>query len=146
MSRISLHRHLLVNAGGAVAQPPPARASGIAFLTRFLLISMGIVMAVALMVSAPPTVIFPLGIVFGGYAFATAVVAAKGRSQRRPDRVESPPVVPHPWGVLAGLSVVLLVLAAVVPEGAGHLFAVTGFVGLLTYRIMAARQGWFPRR
>ena len=140
-------RHLLVNAGAAVAQPPPAGISNMAFLSRFLLISLGIVMAIALIVSAPPTVTLPLGIVLAGYAIATAGVTAVDHARRtRSNQMVVPEVIPSRWGALLGLSLLLLLLAIVVPERIGSVLAPLGFVGLLSYRVMAARRGWFPRR
>lgn len=147
MRRTYLPRHLLVNAGGAVAQPPPDGISSIAFLSRFLLVSLGVMMAVALIVSAPVTVALPLGIVLVGYAIATAGVTAVDRARRRrPDAAVAPTVIPGRWGALLGLSLLFLVLAVVVPERIGSVLAPLGFIGLLTYRVTAVRRGWFPRR
>lgn len=146
MTRTNLHRHLLVNAGAAVAQPPPVGDSGSAFVTTFLLTSMGIVLALALIVTAPLTVTLPLGIVAAGYALATATAAVIVRRGARPKRGVRPTVVPTSWGVLGGLSVVLLALALFAPERPGSLLAALGFVGLFTFRVMAMREGWIRRR
>ena len=49
------------------------------------------------------------------------------------------------WGVLGGVSVLLLLLALALPSGISELLAVAGFVGLMVLRLTAMHRGWLPR-
>ena len=124
------------------SMPPPA----LTFVSRFLLVGIAIVAAFALIASASPSVLFPLGLVFGTYLAATLAFAALGRRRgRRRTRTQSADRTLLGVGGLTVVSIVLLGAAFLAPERFGIGLAAVGFAGLLTARILASTAGWAPR-
>jgi hypothetical protein len=140
---------------GRPAQAPTA----LSFVMRFVLAAVGIAMAATLIAVAPRTVTIPLTVVLGTGLVASGLINAadrllerrRNRSVRRrsaPSRETSrqpradAAVDAVGWGVLGAVSVVLLVLALLVPRELGIGMATVGFAGLLVFRLSAMYGDW----
>ena len=147
------------------AQPPPeVIPSGTKFVSNFLLVSLAVVAAIAVIVGAPVAVTLVLGTVFASYLAGTAVASAIAyrRRGRRDDtererRTESAAPASRPsladsrapesatldpavgWSAIGVLSLALLVIALLVPRDLGAGFAAIGFAGLFIFRLSAMR-------
>ena len=133
--------------------PPPAAApSATSFVTRVVLIAIALFVAVALVATASPGVIFPLGTIFLTYLAATLVLTRRERRRRREQRRVLPQdsdadgheVSPARLGILVAASIGLLGAGFLFAEGIGALLAAIGFAGLLIARILASADGWAP--
>lgn len=134
--------------------PPPAAApSAASFVTRVVLMAIALFAAVALIATASPGVIFPLGTIFLTYLAATLVLTRRERRQRREQRRVLPrdsdadghdEVSPARLGILVAVSIGLLGAGFLFAEGIGALLAAIGFAGLLIARILASADGWAP--
>jgi hypothetical protein len=144
--------------------------SAATFVAKVIFAAIAIVMAAALIASASPAVTIPLATVLvAGLVASGLVVAAdrwlagryrRRRRQRRSvvrnaadqrldghRRAEHSPDAPggaRGWGALAAVSVALLLLATVVPEGPGIAMSAIGLAGLLVFRLATMYDGWAP--
>lgn len=117
--------------------PPPAGIpSALTFVTRFLLIAVAVVAAIALIVTASPAVTVPLGSIFLVYLVAALVLSREPRPAFR---------IPSGAGALAAVSVGMLGAAFVVPERFGAALAGLGLLGLVAARVIAMSAGWPSR-
>src|SRR5688572_26826532 len=132
------------SAVGAAQPPPHVIPSGTKFVSNFLLVSLAVVAAIAMIVGAPPAVTPVLGTVFASYLVGTAVASAiVHRRETRDDavererRTEAAASAPRPklaasgspevatldpavgWSAIGVLSLVLLVIALLVPRELG---------------------------
>ena len=131
---------------------PPAQASAVTFVSKFLLASIGIVALIALVVTAPLGVTVPIGVALFIYLMGTLLLSAGKRSQQV--HLGADPVLEDAMlakrarhvGALAVVSLLLLALAAWVPERLGAAMAVLGLIGLFFYRIIAMPYGWASQR
>ena len=153
--------------GVSASLPPPTSSpSGATFVSRFLLISMGIVSTIALMVMSPPSVTGPLGFVFLAGLFGTFVLSTlERRRQRRDERHRQGPGDatgsdgsggttahdadsgrgPSASAALAVFSISMLGIALLAPVPVGIVVAVVALAGLVALRISAMFSGWAPR-
>ena len=134
--------------------PPPAAApSAASFVTRVVLMAIALFAAAALIATASPGVIFPLGTIFLTYLAATLVLTRRERRRRREQRRVLPQdsdadghdqASPARLGILVAVSIGLLGAGFLFAEGIGALLAAIGFAGLLIARILASADGWAP--
>ena len=133
--------------------PPPAAApSATSFVTRVVLIAIGLFAVIALIATASPAVIIPLGSIFLTYLAAALVLTRRERREQRaqrrmlrPHRVaDGRDVSPARLGILVAVSLGLLGAGFLFAEGIGALLAAIGFAGLLIARILASADGWAP--
>ena len=129
--------------------PPPAAApSATSFVSRVVLIAIGLFAVIALIATASPAVIIPLGSIFLTYLAAALVLTRRERRQRRMLRqrhgADAGEVSPARLGILVAVSLGLLGAGFLFAEGIGALLAAIGFAGLLIARILASADGWAP--
>ena len=158
------YRGMNTPVGGSASLPPPTSSpSGATFVSRFLLISMGIVATIGLMVMSPVSVTGPLGFVFLAGLFGTFVLSMlERRRQRRGERHRQGPGDatgsggttahdadsgrgPSASAALAVFSISMLGIALLAPVPVGIVVAVVALAGLFALRISAMVSGWAPR-
>lgn len=137
--------------------PRTAETSGVsrdarsasALVAKTVLAAMAVVLGVASIAAAPPTVIVPLAVALVVGLVATGLVAMGDRMLARPRRARgtpSPrPVIDMVWKAVVAGSVAVLMVALVLPEGPRVVLALLGFAGLMLFRLAAMYGGWAPR-
>lgn len=143
---------------GRTAREP----SALSFVVKVILAALGIAMAATVIVTAPRSVTIPLAVALGTGLVAGGLIKAADRFlERRRHRttrrrsVMSRETSHQPradaaadavgWGVLGVVSVVLLVLALLVPRELGIGMAAVGVAGLLVFRLSAMYGDWLSR-
>ena len=137
-----------------------------AFVAGVTLTGIAVVVAIMLIITAPPAVSIPiaLALLAGPVWKAAAIVARRRRrwTRRREMRKlaasdatrvaparSSPGAAPTQRisgpGALAGASIVLLIVALAIPTAVGVAIGAIGLAGLLIVRVFAMNAGWAPR-
>ena len=120
------------------------------FAAKAVFAAIAIVTAATLIVTAPQTVTIPLAVVLGSGLVASGLVVlvdrqgSFGRRRRRGRLRHQSRRSAEGWGVLGAVSVGLLVLALLAPEGLGVALAAIGLAGLMVFRLGAMYGGWVP--
>ncbi len=131
--------------------PPAATPSATSFVTRVVLIAIALFAAAALIATASPAVVIPLGSIFLTDLAAALVLTRRERRQQRARRLlrqqrvaDGGDASPARLGILVAASLGLLGAGFLFAEGIGALLAGIGFAGLLIARILASADGWAP--
>ena len=136
--------------------------SAFTFMSTIILITLAVTMVAALLAFAPRMLMISLAAMIVTGLSAAAVVRLGRwrfsswprwpRTPARPQADERARVhqLPLPssdarWGVLGGVSVLLLVLASLSSDGLRVAFAATGLLGLLVLRLAAMHGRWIRR-
>lgn len=159
------------------AQVPAHRSADdaptpLAFISKFLLTGIAIVLGIAVIATAPRAVTAPIGIALAaglvasalvalverwravrgtqsarrGRAIAVAAAHSGGGRRQRSDDPSDESMRERGWLLLGAVSITVMALAIVLPDEIAVAFAAIGFAGLLVFRLTASAVGWAPNR